>query len=42
VLEGPLHVGDRMVLQELQDAGVVLEAAAGAVLPLQGRAQFLE
>lgn len=42
MLEGPLHVGDRMVLQELQDAGVVLEAAAGAVLPLQGRAQLLE
>lgn len=42
LLDGPLHLGDHMVFEELQDAGVLLEAAAGAVLPLQGGAQLLE
>jgi hypothetical protein len=42
LLDSPLHRRDGMVGQQLQDAGVVLEAPAGAVLPLQGRAQLLE
>jgi hypothetical protein len=42
LLDGPLYVGDGMVLQQPQDTGVVLAAAAGTVLPLQGGAQLVE
>jgi hypothetical protein len=42
LLHGPLHLGDGMVLQQLQDADVVLDAAAGTVLPFQGCTQVAE
>jgi hypothetical protein len=41
-LDGSLHFVDGMLLQQLQDAGIVLDAAAGPVLFFQRRAQFAE
>ena len=37
-----LHLVDGMLVEQLQDADVVLGAACRSVLPLQGRAQFAE
>jgi len=39
-LDGPLHVGDRMFVQQVQDAHIVLGAAPGSVLSFQSRAEF--
>lgn len=41
-LDHALHLVDGVLLQQLQDANVVLDAAAGAVLLLQGFAQVAE
>jgi hypothetical protein len=41
-LDHALHPVDGVLLQQLQDANVVLDTAAGAVLLLQGFAQFAE
>jgi hypothetical protein len=42
VLDGALHVGDRMVVQQVQDAHVMLGAAPGSVLFFQIDAEFAE
>ena len=42
LLDGPPNLLQGMLLQQLQDADVVLGSPAGPVLPFQGRAQFVE
>lgn len=42
LLDGPLHGGERMLVEQVQDTHVVLDAAARTVLPLQGNTQFVE
>lgn len=42
LLDGPLHGAEWMLVEQVQDTHVVLDAAARAVLPLQGGAQLLE
>jgi hypothetical protein len=41
-LDGRLHRIERLLVEQVQDADVVVHAAARAVLPLQGRAQLVE
>jgi hypothetical protein len=42
LLDGPLHGAERMLVEQVQDTHVVLDAAARTVLPFQGGAQLLE
>jgi hypothetical protein len=42
VLDDTLHLGDGVQVEQLQHAGVLLDAAAATVLSLQGGAEFVE